>query len=192
MFITHNNIQHEKLGVPGNFCGPDYLHKIRGLEQRVKELEAELSKFIQAVGLASTLVPNMIIDVSDPIGMMQTVTNELSTLSAELHRARTDSRYWDEFNTISKHDAIRAENEQLRAEIKSRVAAKVAEFRAEVEGEMARLRAGIEAVEGLINDSQGVYGLHLNGDCAPWETLRTGGQFEDWLIDFDKALGGGA
>lgn len=37
------------------------------------ELEAELSTWIQAVGIASTLKPDMVIDVSDPIGMMQKV-----------------------------------------------------------------------------------------------------------------------
>lgn len=50
------------------------------------------------------------------------------------------------------------------------------------------LRKGIKAVEDLINDSSGVAGLHLNGDYASWESLRTGGHFEEWLIDFDNAL----
>jgi hypothetical protein len=38
------------------------------------------------------------------------------------------------------------------------------------------------SVEGLISDSGGVYGLHLNGDPAPWQELTEGGRFEDWLI----------
>ncbi len=65
----------------------------------------------------------------------------------------------------------------------------------EIEAENAKLREkverlekGISAVESLINDSHGVYGLHLNGDLAPWASLRTGGQFEEWLLDFDEAL----
>jgi hypothetical protein len=37
-------------------------------------------------------------------------------LEAELYRARTDSRYWDEHNTISRHDAIRNRNDALEAE----------------------------------------------------------------------------
>ena len=41
--------------------------------------------------------------------------SQVRELEAEVHRARTDSRYWDEFNTISKHDAIRNENDKLRA-----------------------------------------------------------------------------
>ena len=47
---------------------------------------------------------------------------------------------------------------------------------------------GLKAVEDLMNESAGVDGLHLNGDLAPWEELRTGGRFEDWLKDFDDAL----
>ena len=39
--------------------------------------------------------------------------DESAVLKKEIHRARTDSRYWDEFNTISKHDVIKNENEQL-------------------------------------------------------------------------------
>ena len=44
-----------------------------------------------------------------------------------------------------------------------------------------------EAVNGLIADSQGVYGLHLNGDPAPWDSLTVGGQFEDWLLPLEDA-----
>jgi cell division protein FtsB len=42
----------------------------------------------------------------------------VAELIAEIYRARTDSRYWDEFNTISAHDATRNKNEELKAEIK--------------------------------------------------------------------------
>jgi len=47
---------------------------------------------------------------------------------------------------------------------------------------------GLEAVHDLIEQSGGVYDLHRNGDPAPWSELRHGGQFEDWLRDFDTAL----
>lgn len=50
------------------------------------------------------------------------------------------------------------------------------------------LTLGIEAVEDLIDSSGGVSGLHQNGDLAEWPTLRTGGNFESWLEDFDSAL----
>ena len=53
--------------------------------------------------------------------------------------------------------------------------------------EIERLRGGIVAVENLIAASYGVSGLHLNGTVAPWDDLRAGGMFEEWLSDFDKA-----
>lgn len=71
---------------------------------------------------------------------------------------------------------IVAENHALRTR------ADAAERRGEV---MAK---GLKAVEALINESHGVIGLHLNGDDAPWEDLRTGGGFEEWLREFDAAL----
>lgn len=61
----------------------------------------------------------------------------------------------------------------------------------ELEAAQARvvvLTNGINAVSTLINESEGVAGLHLNGDIASWDSLQTGGRFEDWLLDFDKAL----
>ena len=51
-----------------------------------------------------------------------------------------------------------------------------------------KLIEGLLAVEALINESGGVFGLHLNGDPATWSDLRTGGKFEDWLYKFDDAL----
>lgn len=51
-----------------------------------------------------------------------------------------------------------------------------------------KLEMGLLAVESLINESNGVTGLHLNGDVAPWDELRTGGRYEEWLYQFDDAL----
>jgi len=47
---------------------------------------------------------------------------------------------------------------------------------------------GLLAVETLMANSTGVAGLHLNGDIAPWDELRTGGRFEEWLEGLDDAL----
>lgn len=52
---------------------------------------------------------------------------------------------------------------------------------------VARLEAGIHAVRELIEESIGVYGLHGNGDVAPWDDLLRGGQFEDCLHGFSDA-----
>lgn len=53
--------------------------------------------------------------------------------------------------------------------------------------ENRHLKAGINAVNELIENSVGVAGLHMNGDIASWGSLRTGGRFEEWLADFDAA-----
>jgi hypothetical protein len=58
---------------------------------------------------------------------------------------------------------------------------------AKAEGEIQVLSKGIIAVRDLIKNSQGVIGLHLNGDVANWGTLEQGGMFESWLIDFNEA-----
>jgi hypothetical protein len=50
-----------------------------------------------------------------------------------------------------------------------------------------RLRRALDAVQALIDESQGVCGLHLNGDIATWEELLQGGRFEGWLLDFSIA-----
>lgn len=53
--------------------------------------------------------------------------------------------------------------------------------------ENAILRKGIAAVRALIVESEGVTGLHQNGDTAPWDSLLPGGGHEEWLLDFSKA-----
>jgi hypothetical protein len=49
------------------------------------------------------------------------------------------------------------------------------------------LRFLIRSVDDLIAESEGVYGLHLNGDPAPWDSLTEGGRFEAWLIELERA-----
>ena len=61
---------------------------------------------------------------------------------------------------------------------------RIAKFEAENEA----LRKGLDAVQELINHSNGVTGLHLNGAVAPWEELLAGGRFEEWLVDFSAAI----
>ncbi len=43
------------------------------------------------------------------------------------------------------------------------------------------LKALRRAIISLADQSEGVAGLHLNGDIAPWESLFPGGEYEDWL-----------
>lgn len=53
-------------------------------------------------------------------------------------------------------------------------------LRARAERLEGALRDLLGDVDGLINETQGVDGLHLNGDMAPWSELLDEGQFP-WL-----------
>lgn len=57
----------------------------------------------------------------------------------------------------------------------------------ELRARIKKLEAGIKAVAELIDESNGVYGLHMNGDVSPWPELLQGGMFEEWLLDFSVA-----
>ena len=47
-------------------------------------------------------------------------------------------------------------------------------------------------IESIVSYSEGVAGLHLNGDIAPWDSLLVGGDFEEWLASLSayRATGG--
>lgn len=68
-----------------------------------------------------------------------------------------------------QYPALQAENQKLREERDEAVKA-------------------LLKVESLMDQSYGVAGLHLNGEDAPWSELRTGGRFEEWLVDVDTAV----
>jgi hypothetical protein len=54
-----------------------------------------------------------------------------------------------------------------------------------LEEENAQLKKALTAVRTLMNHSEGVAGLHLNGNVATWDELLAGD--EAWLTDFRKA-----
>jgi hypothetical protein len=51
----------------------------------------------------------------------------------------------------------------------------------------AALVGAIEDIKHLMAESKGVYGLHLNGEPAPWSEIDDGGAFEGWLFKFNAA-----
>lgn len=53
--------------------------------------------------------------------------------------------------------------------------------RRELEGLAVILLEAHDDIEILINESNGVAGLHQNGDLAEWSELEIGGRFEEWL-----------
>lgn len=53
---------------------------------------------------------------------------------------------------------------------------------------ISALEAALRAVSTLIDESRGVYGLHLNGDRSPWDELLEGGRYEEWLLDYSVGM----
>ena len=49
----------------------------------------------------------------------------------------------------------------------------------------SKLVAGLKAVASLMSESEGVIGLHLNGNIATWDELLG----NEWLADFNEAMG---
>ena len=54
--------------------------------------------------------------------------------------------------------------------------------------EIDKLKGMLFKMDDLIMESVGVDGLHMNGDVAPWQELKTGGEFDAWLGGFDELL----
>ena len=65
--------------------------------------------------------------------------------------------------------------------------ARVKELDAERRQHGALASTLIGALDELIQSSDGVYGLHMNGDYAPWDSLTEGGFCEVWLISLERA-----
>ena len=80
-----------------------------------------------------------------------------------------------------------AETHDLAKEIGRWVAREMADKDAEIARLRGHLSNLVEAVDVLMAESEGVYGLHLNGDPAPWGELTAGGQFEAWLLALEDA-----
>lgn len=51
---------------------------------------------------------------------------------------------------------------------------------------LGTLTSLVNEVQGLMEESIGVAGFHMNGDMAPWHALAPGGQFER-LSSLDEA-----
>jgi len=66
-----------------------------------------------------------------------------------------------------------------RADLPPTLAAALALPEIAAMGEAAN--AVLHDVRDLIANSEGVSGLHMNGDVADWESLLAGGAFEAWL-----------
>lgn len=132
--------------------------------ERVAQLEAEAERLQDgAVSLHDRLEAT--------IGRAEYAEARVSDLKAQVRSLTVRKGGWE---TVAHHRLQDLARIMDRAET--------------AEATLSLMAKGLEAVHCLIEQSGGVYDLHLNGDPAPWSELRQGGAFEDWLRDFDTAL----
>jgi len=74
------------------------------------------------------------------------------------------------------------------SEQQTALSVRAAAFSDMLEARTDLIRKVIIQMERLVLESEGVAGLHQNGDLAPWSELFEGGQFEDWLESLPKAV----
>lgn len=81
------------------------------------------------------------------------------------------------FNIASRIDCAEREAATARA--------RIAQLEAERAELVEKARAALQDFDAIISESGGVYGLHLNGDPAPWGDLTSGGRYEEWTQGFE-------
>ena len=125
--------------------------------EKIEQLRADNERLLQAVGLATTTVPDMQVDIEDPVGMMQRVVAEVDRLRAQIER-------------------LRAENERLRADLATQQGccdgaaaqdAHVRQERKERRAEINNLRANNKRMRELLSAIQ----IDTNADGSVWLTL---------------------
>jgi hypothetical protein len=96
----------------------------------------------------------------------------------------------NEHDLIRRGDALRlmpadtTQQEALRqsiASLPSVTPGVKAEARADVAGMVEAAKAVLHDIDDLVASSEGVAGLHMNGQVADWESLLDGGEFGAWL-----------
>lgn len=88
---------------------------------------------------------------------------------------------------------LEADNEELRALryedglFATRATEQIRDLQARCDRYKAALGRLVGDLDGLISQSDGVSGLHLNGDIAQWDELLYGGTYETWLMSLEVA-----
>lgn len=130
-------------------------NEIRGMAEEIQRLQQQLQG---SVDVKESVEKDVKID--ELIRKNQALQQQLDEYSSAL----------DSSNPADWNKHLYKEIERLQQQVKER-------------GErMVLMLKAINAFKDLISESEGVYGLHLNGDPAPWNELQAGGRYEEWLI----------
>ena len=111
----------------------------------------------------------------------------MSTIDTSPAALRALADYWDSNEPMGLDPRDDVLTKQLLAETEQRMTQVVATLRAvaaekEAAPELLTALSGLLLdIEALVRQSEGVAGLHLNGDVAPWADLLPGGRYEAWL-----------
>ena len=114
-------------------------------------------------------------DVIRAVDAEMELHKQLSTINAAYEKSvEQHNKTLDELATVEKErnsfqdQCIRLKHERVLE--KEQLAAALAACEVK--------NVALQEVAGLISESSGVYGLHLNGDESPWEEVEMGGRFE--------------
>jgi uncharacterized coiled-coil DUF342 family protein len=148
----------------------------RGLYKELIEAKDEVQRLRESRdGWRTTWISDKANDIIDNLRAERDALRKALKNSA-LHALYQGHRADDAEVELSEQnetiDRLRAERDALRERVE-------------------RQHKGLKAVEDLINESDGVYGYHLNGDLSPWGDFLEGGCNETYLMEFEEALEGG-
>ena len=108
--------------------------------------------------------------------------------------AERDAAIRERDNALALNTALAEANDGLgRAAYSATARAEKAETEAAAILSDPRVKALVEAaavtlhdIDDLVANSEGVAGLHMNGDVACWESIMDGGAFGAWLSSVEK------
>jgi uncharacterized protein YlxW (UPF0749 family) len=90
-------------------------------------------------------------------------TPDSAARQRDMHPDYMSASCQDVIRAVDREMALREERDQLKAQVNGMK----------------------QAIDDLVRNSEGVAGLHQNGDVAPWDELLTGGRFDEWLCVLD-------
>ncbi len=156
----------------------------------MSDLITELHSLAQRMAAAGeTDEPVTVSLAAEEIERLQQQNDYLSALASGQPLYGMEEKIAD---LMARNKALKGEVERLRTERDQALASQEAAIKSwtTCSNERNQLKAQIngmkQAIDDLVRNSEGVAGLHQNGDVAPWNDLLAGGRFEEWLSVFDE------